>query len=289
MANSFPANNVLGIIAGGGALPMAIAEAARESGRDVFVLGIAGMVEEAGLHAFPHAIAGLGEFGKAMKLLREAGCGDITFAGRVPRPKFRDVKLDTKGAMALPWVLNAARRGDDALMRSVLEFFEKDGFRIVGSDEAAARLLAPEGRIGAVEPDNQDAADVNKAIDVVRSMGAHDIGQAAVVCEGVVLAVEAAEGTDAMLRRVAELPETLRGTMSARRGVLVKAPKPNQERRVDLPVIGTATLDLAIAAGLKGIAVQSGGTLILQRVALTAAADKSGIFIIGVSAGELPR
>ena len=120
-------------------------------------------------------------------------------------------------------------------------------------------------------------------------MGAHDIGQAAVVCEGVVLAVEAAEGTDAMLRRVAELPETLRGMMSARRGVLVKAPKPNQERRVDLPVIGTATLDLAIAAGLKGIAVQSGGTLILQRAALTAAANKSGIFIFGFSAGELPR
>ncbi|MEE8438379.1 MAG: UDP-2,3-diacylglucosamine diphosphatase LpxI [Micropepsaceae bacterium] len=283
------AGKVLGIIAGGGALPMAIAQAARDRGRDVFVLGIAGMVKEADLDTFPHAVAGIGEFGKAMKLLREADCAEITFAGRVPRPKFSDVKLDVKGAMALPWVLSAARQGDDALMRSILEFFEKDGFRVVGSDEAAAELLAPEGCLGAVEPGDQDNADVSRAIEIVRSMGVHDIGQAAVVCEGVVLAVEAAEGTDAMLQRVAEMPETLRGIMSARRGVLVKAPKPNQERRVDLPVIGTATLDLASAAGLKGIAMQAGGALILQKNALIAAADNSGIFLLGFSTGEHPR
>jgi DUF1009 family protein len=287
MPKPLPAGKALGIIAGGGALPMAVAQAARDSGREVFLLGIAGMAQQADLKPFPHAIAGIGEFGKAMELLREAGCAEITFAGRVPRPKFSDLKLDAKGALALPRVLNAARRGDDALMRSILEFFEKDGFHVIGTDEAAAGLLAPEGCLGETEPDKQDFADITKAADVVQAMGIHDVGQAAVVCEGVVLAVEAAEGTDAMLRRVARMPETLRGTTSIRRGVLVKAPKPHQERRVDLPVIGQTTLELVSVAGLKGIAVQAAGALILQRGVLTAAADKAGIFLLGFLPGEL--
>jgi len=287
MPKPLPGGKALGIIAGGGALPIAVAQAARDSGREVFLLGIAGIAEQADLDPFPHAIAGIGEFGKAMELLREAGCAEITFAGRVPRPKFGDLKLDATGAMALPRVLNAARHGDDALMRSILEFFEKDGFHVIGTDEAAAGLLAPQGCLGEIEPDNQDIADITKATDIVQAMGIYDIGQAAVVCEGVVLAVEAAEGTDAMLQRVARMPETLRGTASIRRGVLVKVPKPNQERRVDLPVIGQTTLELVSEAGLKGIAVQAGGALILQRGVLTSAADKAGIFLLGFSPGEL--
>jgi hypothetical protein len=289
MPKPSPAGSALGIIAGGGALPIAVAQAARDSGREVFLLGIAGIAEQADLNPFPHAIAGIGEIRKAMELLREAGCAEITFAGRVPRPKFGDLKLDAAGALALPRVLNAARRGDDALMRSILEIFEKDGFRVIGTDEAAAALLAPQGCLGEVEPDEQDFADMRKAADIVRAMGVHDVGQAAVVCEGVVLAVEAAEGTDAMLRRVARLPETLRGTTSNRRGVLVKAPKPHQERRVDLPVIGRTTLELVSEAGLKGIAVQAAGALILQRGELRAAADQAGIFLLGFPPGELRK
>lgn len=287
MPKPLPAGKALGIIAGGGALPMAVAQAARDSGREVFLLGIAGMAEQADLNPFPHAMAGIGEVGKAMELLRDAGCAEITFVGRVPRPKFGDLKLDAKGALALPRVLNAARHGDDALMRSILEFFEKDGFHVIGTDEAAAGLLAPQGCLGEMKPDKQDLADISKAADIVQAMGIHDIGQAAVVCEGVALAVEAAEGTDAMLRRVAQMPENLRGTASSRRGVLVKAPKPHQERRVDLPVIGQTTLELVSEAGLKGIAVQAAGALILQRGALTKAADKAGIFLLGFVPGEL--
>jgi len=287
MPSPRPVGNVLGIIAGGGTLPGAIAHAAREGGREVFVLGITGMAEEAELKPFPHAIVRIGEFGKAMKLLRDAGCAEITFAGHVPRPKFSDIKLDAKATLALPRVLNAALHGDDALMRSILDFFEKDGFQIIGTDKVAAGLLVHEGYLGTSEADDQSLADISKAVDVLRAIGAHDVGQAAVVCEGVVLAVEAAEGTDAMLQRVAEMPSSLRGTKLARRGVLVKAPKPNQERRVDLPVIGMATLDLVSAAGLRGIAVQARGTLILQRQALVAGSNKAGIFLFGFSQSEL--
>ena len=286
MPKPMPAGNALGIIAGGGALPIAIAQAARDSGRNVFLLGISGMAEEADLDPFPHAIAASGELGKVMELLRKAGCGEVTFAGRVPRPKLSELKLDAKGALALPRILSAARQGDDALMRSILEVFEKGGFRVIGAEEAAAGLLAPEGCFGRIEPSDQDLVDMSKAIDIIRLMGVHDIGQAAVVCEGVALAVEAAEGTDAMLRRVAKMPESLRGTSSVRRGVLVKSPKPHQERRVDLPVIGRTTLELASEAGLKGIAVLAAGALVLQRDALARAADEAGMFLFGFSPKE---
>ncbi len=284
-----PAGNALGIIAGGGALPIAIAQAARNSGREVFLLGISGTADEADLDSYPHAIVASGELGRQIELLREAGCTEVTFAGRVPRPKLSDLKLDAKGALAMPRILSAARKGDDALMRSILELFEQGGFRVIGTDEAAAGLLAPEGYLGRIKPNDQDLVDMSKASDIVRSMGLHDVGQAAVVCDGVALAVEAAEGTDSVLRRVAQLPESLRGTTSARRGVLVKSPKPNQERRVDLPVIGRTTIELASEAGLKGIAVQAGGALLLDKDAVTRAADKAGIFLFGFSPKELSK
>lgn len=290
MTESAPRSaGALGIICGSGELPIAIAQAAQEAGREVFLVGISGLASETDLSAFQHGFAGIGEFGKIVRLLKEANCSDITFAGKVPRPKFSDVKVDARGVMALPWIVSAARRGDDALMRTILEYFEKDGFRVLGTDEAARQLLAPKGLLGTVTPTEQDRADIAKAIEVVRAIGVHDVGQAAIVCEGLVLTVEAAEGTDAMMRRAATLPETIRGTDKARRGVLVKAPKPAQERRVDLPVIGRTTLDLAKAAGLRGIAVQAQGALILRRSALAVEANRAGIFVLGFDPADYPR
>jgi DUF1009 family protein len=278
----------LGVICGAGELPVAVAQAAREAGRDVFLVGILGLASEPDLSEFDHGIAGIGEFGKIVRLLKEAKCSDVTFAGKVPRPKFSEVRLDARGALALPGIVSAARHGDDVLMRTILEYFEKDGFRVIGTEDAARQLLAPKGIMGSVSPNEQDLADISKALAVVRAMGAHDIGQAAIVCEGVVLTVEAAEGTDAMIERAALLPEALRGTDKARRGVLLKAPKPSQERRMDLPVIGRKTLKLAKAAGLRGIAVEADGALILHRSALTAEADKSGIFLLGFDPEDYP-
>jgi hypothetical protein len=270
-------------------LPAAIAQAARDSGRNVFIVGIAGMATEENIGEFPHATAGIGEFGKIVRLLKDANCSDVTFAGRVTRPEFSKVKMDARGIMAFPKIVSAARRGDDALMRAILGYFERDGFRIVGSDEAAHELLVKQGPLGKLQPDDAARADIAKAMNVVRRLGSEDVGQAAVVAEGVVLAVEAAEGTDAMLDRVASLPATLRGSPSARRGVLVKAPKPGQERRVDLPVIGVRTIERAAAAGLSGIAVQAGSTLVIRRDAVSAAADKAGLFVVGFTEGDYPQ
>jgi UDP-2,3-diacylglucosamine hydrolase len=279
----------LGIIAGGGDLPIAIARAAHADGRAVFMVALAGMADAADVAAFPHAFASLGELGKAIRLLKEAGCSEVTLAGKVARPEFSKLKLDARGALALPKVMAAALLGDDALLRSLVTIFEKEGMRVIGSTDAACGLVAPLGPLGKLAPTHDHDGDIAHAIRVVAALGALDIGQAAIVCDGLVLAVEAAEGTDAMLARVAHLPEALRGTPVNRKGVMVKAPKPNQERRVDLPVIGVRTVELASAAGLAGVAVEGGAALIVNRTRVTETADRLGLFIFGFAPEDYPR
>ena len=268
----------LGIIAGGGELPLAIAESARDAGRDVFILALSGADE--GLSRFPLENTGIGELGKSLSLLKKHACEEVTFAGRVSRPEWSDLKLDARGALALPKVAAAALKGDDSLMRAMLAIFEKEGFRVVGTADAAPDLIASAGIYGRHKPDPQAQADIAQARDVVRRMGELDIGQAAAVADGLVLAVEAAEGTDAMLERLPLLSKNLRGTPQKRRGVLVKAPKPGQERRVDLPVIGVRTIELASAGGLSGIAVEPGGALIMRKSRIVEAADRLGLFVM---------
>ncbi|HSC61191.1 MAG TPA: UDP-2,3-diacylglucosamine diphosphatase LpxI [Rhizomicrobium sp.] len=268
----------LGIIAGGGELPLAIAESARDAGRDVFILALSGADE--GLSRFPLENTGIGELGKSLSLLKKHACEEVTFAGRVSRPEWSDLKLDARGALALPKVAAAALKGDDALMRAMLAIFEKEGFRVVGTADAAPDLIASAGIYGRHKPDPQAQADIAQARDVVRRLGELDIGQAAAVADGLVLAVEAAEGTDAMLERLPLLSKNLRGTPQKRRGVLVKAPKPGQERRVDLPVIGVRTIELASAGGLSGVAVEAGAALIMRKSRIVEAADRLGLFVM---------
>ena len=279
----------LGVIAGAGELPIAIAQAARRGGRAVFVLALEGMATSGDVAPFPHAFVSLGQLGKAIKLLKDAGCSEITLAGRVARPDFTALKLDAKGALALPRVMAAALRGDDAILRTMLSIFEKEGMRVVGSEEAARSLLAPFGALGQIEPSEEDLKEVAHAAQVAQALGALDVGQAAVACRGLVLAVEAAEGTDAMLLRVATLPEALRGTPEARKGALVKTLKPGQERRVDLPVIGVKTVELAAAAGLAGIAFEGAGALIVDQDAVAKAADRHRLFVYGFVPQDLRR
>jgi hypothetical protein len=272
----------LGIVAGGGELPLAIAESARQSGREVFVLALLGSADE-WVSSYPHEWASLGEVGKVIKALRAHDCGEVLLAGKLPRPNFSSLKLDAKGMLAAPRVIAAARKGDDALLRAVVDLFEREGFHIVGTAEAAPGLLAPLGQMGRIAPSEESAEDIATAFKIVRAMGALDIGQAAIVCGGLALAVEAAEGTDAMVARIATLPEHFRGTPAKRRGVLAKAPKPIQDRKTDLPVIGVQTVRNAAAVGLAGIAVEADGALILGKRAVIEEADRLGLFLVGVA------
>ena len=268
----------LGIIAGAGALPPLLAAACENTGRPYYVLGLSGFADAEALSKVGAWIDGwiqLGEIGKGFALLKEAGVADVVMAGAVRRPSLASLKLDMKGAAFLARVAGRAL-GDDGLLSAVIAETEQNGFRVVGADSILADLLAPEGVLGKHRPDDDANVDIAYGFDVVRALGTVDVGQAVVVQQGIVLGVEAAEGTDALINRCKDL------RLDAPGGVLVKARKPNQERRADLPTIGPLTVHRAVDAGLRGIAVEAGHTLIIARSETIAAADAAGIFLIGI-------
>lgn len=272
----------LGLIAGGGSLPVEIAEHCEQAGRPFFIARLKGFAGP-DLAQFPGADIGLAEVGKCIKALKRAGCQAVCLAGNVSRPDFAALKPDLRGISILPAVVMAARKGDDALLRVILNEFIKEGFTIEGAHEAKSDLTLGVGPLGRISPNEHHQLDILRALHVARQIGALEIGQGAVVCDGLVLAVEAQEGTDAMLRRVAvEIPAAIRGTPGAYRGVLAKAPKPIQETRVDLPTIGLATIQRAAAAGLAGIVGEAGRLLVLDREQVIELADDLGLFIYGV-------
>ena len=269
----------LGLIAGGGALPLRVAERCRQTDRPVFVVRLKGFAE-ADLTAIEGADIGLGEVGTCVDALKRAGCRSVCLAGIVKRPDFANFKVDLKGMRVLPGIVSAAKKGDDALLRQVLKVFEDSGFAVEGADDIlGGQETLSAGALGAVVPREADRADLLKALHVARAVGELDVGQGAVVSHGLVLAVEAQEGTDAMLERVAGLPADIRGR--APQGVLAKAPKPIQERKVDLPVIGPRTIELAARAGLAGVAGPAGDLIVIDREATIAAADRLGLFVWG--------
>ena len=276
----------LGLIAGGGDLPVHVAEAAEGEGRLGCVIALDGFADPS-RYADPE-ICGIAQPGRALKLLRSHNCDAVCFAGIVKRPDFSKLKPDLRGVSFLPKAVAAAAKGDDALLRALVGLFEDEGYGVVGVDEIAAELVAKAGMTGVAGLGDSARQDALKALQIAGLIGSADIGQGAVVANGLVLAVEAQEGTDAMLERVAALPIELRGGTERRIGVLAKRPKPGQERRVDLPVIGVSTVQGAAHAGLVGIVAPTGGALILGREAVAKAAREQGLFIWIVPEEEMP-
>ena len=278
----------LGVIAGGGELPVVLAEHLAATQRPYFIARIAPNADPA-LEAHPGATHSLGQMGARMDAMRDAGCDAVVLIGQVARPDLKTLQFDDAALAMLPALLAAMPQGDDALLRALLAEHERAGFQVVGADSVMRDLLASAGAWGAVSPNADHLKDMSHAAKVAAASGAFDIGQGVVVCDGLVLAVEAQEGTDAMLRRVAELPTTIRGTPQARRGVLVKRPKPIQERRIDLPTIGVRTIEGAAAAGLAGVAIEANGALAVRRSDIIAAANRTGLFVYGFTPNETDR
>lgn len=273
----------LGLIAGAGELPVEVVRACVAVERPIFVLRLHGLAEPALAGLAPGADFGVVEWGKAFQTLKRQGCERVCFAGRVPRPDFASLKPDLRGLAALPRLLAAARRGDDALMRQIMHEFEQEGFVVEGPDAVMEGLSIGAGPLGRITPGAEHQADIDQALSVARAIGALDIGQAAVVAGGLVLAVEAQEGTDAMLRRCAELPLAVRCPAGTPAGVLAKAVKPIQDRRIDLPTIGPATIEAAARAGLAGVVGEAGGLLVVDREQVIQKADDLGLFVAGVA------
>ncbi len=274
----------LGIIAGGGALPVRIAAACKASGDAYHVIRLAGFCDTPSTE-FPGDEFAIGEAGKILGTLKENNCDAIVFAGLVKRPDFKALKVDMRGAAMLPKIAAAALRGDGAILTALIESVESDGFMVVGADDVVESLLAPKGTLGTIAPSVADLKDMQKAANVVEALGPFDVGQGAVVANGLVIAIEAAEGTDAMLRRCEDLFSG--DAQRPRAGVLVKRPKPDQELRIDLPTIGLETVRRAGAAGLSGIAVKAGSALIIDLDDVVKLADSLNIFLYGYSDHEL--
>lgn len=264
----------LAVLAGRGPLPAQVVAAALAQGTDVFVLAFEGETDPALVRNLPHRWLPLGAVGRAIDALRAAQVEEVVLIGAVRRPAL--TSLDRRG-MQLLARLGLRRHGDDQLLRLIVEELEDEGFRVVGADMLIAGALAPEGPMTVLTPDADAMRDIALGIEVAERLGDLDIGQAAVVQQGLVLGVEAVEGTDALMARCAGLRRAGRG------GVLVKVKKPGQERRADLPTIGPHTIRVAAASGIAGIAVQAGHCLIVERAEMIAAADRAGLFVIGVA------
>jgi DUF1009 family protein len=274
----------IGLIAAGGVLPFAVADSLIARGINPVFFALRGVCDPAQVTRFRHHWISIGQLGRLAKLLRAENCRDLVFIGALVRPALSEIRLDWKTLRAMPSVLKAFRGGDDHLLSSVGRILERDGFRMVGIKDVAPDLLMPSGCLTRAAPNDDANADIAKGQEVLRALSPFDIGQAAIVIDGHVLGVEDIEGTDGLLARVSRLREEGRIRAKAGRGVLVKAPKSGQDLRFDLPTLGARTIEGAAAAQLAGIAVIAGNTLVAEPQTMVEAADKAGLFVVGLPA-----
>ena len=272
----------LAIICGGGSLPQAVAQAVDRTGRRCVLFAIRGWAEPAAVEAFPHHWVDLGRYGRFRRLMQAEGCRDVVFIGTVLRPSLTQIRLDWETVRVLPDVWRAFHGGDNHLLSGVGRILGGHGYRLIGAHEVAPDILVPEGPLGRCAPSARDMADIAVALDLLRATSPFDVGQGAVVADRHVLAVEAAEGTDGMLDRIADLRRQGRIQTRPGVGVLVKAAKIGQDHRFDLPTIGPKTVDGVVRAGLAGLAVVAGATIMAEPQEIVRQANAAGVFTAGV-------
>jgi DUF1009 family protein len=265
----------LGLIAGSGMMPVEIIRHCNRQNVPIFVIGLDSFASEEQLTEAPHAFAKISEAGKIMKVFNEHDVYKIVLAGGIKRPSFKELIPDWEGMKILAQ-LAMKKMSDNNLFKVVMDEIEKRGFKVVGIEEVVPEMLFQEGIYGKVKPNKEDMDDIERGWTVAKAIGAVDVGQAVVVQEGLVLAMEAIEGTDMVLSRAAQLRKP------GKAPIMVKVLKPGQDTRVDLPAIGLQTVDLFIKYGIKGIAVEAGGILLIEKEAVIKKADENGIFIIGL-------
>lgn len=262
----------LGILAGGGELPSKLIQICRSTGREVFVVALQGHADPATFEGVDHAAIRLGAAGDILDRLKAEGVEELVMAGGVKRPSLVELQPDARAIKILAKVGYSAL-GDGNLLSALARVLEDEGFRVVGPDDIVTDLLAPEGVLGAISPNETTRADIAIAAEAARAIGTEDIGQGAIAREGRVIGTEDEAGTDALIAKCA-----------GKGGVLVKLKKPGQDRRLDLPTIGIGTVRNAAAAGLAGVAVEAGNALVIERDKVIAAADAAGLFVVGITA-----
>jgi UDP-2,3-diacylglucosamine hydrolase len=274
----------VGLIAAGGVMPFAVADSLAARGVTPVLFALRGACDPEGAKRFRHHWIAIGQLGRAIKLFRAEGCRDLVFIGTLVRPALSEIRLDWGTLRVLGRVWAAFRGGDDHLLSGIGRILEQDGFRMVGIKDVAPELLMPEGSLTRSIPDGDALADIARGREVLRALSPFDIGQAAVVIDGHVVGVEDIEGTDGLLARVARLRREGRIRARTGRGALVKAPKSHQDLRFDLPTIGPRTIEGAAAAGLAGIAILAGNTIVVEPQAMIDTADAANLFLTGLPA-----
>ncbi|THD70121.1 MAG: LpxI family protein [Bradyrhizobium sp.] len=282
MTAALEVSSPVGLIAGGGVMPFAVADSLIARGVEPVVFALRGACDPVAVKRFRHHWISVGQIGRVARLSRAENCRDLVFIGALVRPALSEIRLDWGTLRVLGHVLAAFRGGDDHLLSGIGRIFEQYGFRMVGVKDVAPELLMPEGCLTRASPDQSAIADIAKGRDVLRALSPFDIGQAAVVIGGHVVGVEDIEGTDGLLARVARLRAEGRIRAPVSRGVLVKAPKSGQDLRFDLPTMGPRTVEGAALAQLAGIAIVAGNTLVAEPQAMIEAADAAGLFVTGL-------
>jgi UDP-2,3-diacylglucosamine hydrolase len=272
----------LAILCGGGVFPLEVARAAQANGRPPFIVGIVGSSDPA-IETFPHVWVHMGQVGKMFAALRDRAIADIAIVGAMTRPEFADLRFDWGALKRAPELARLFRGGDNRLLVGIAAIFEREGLRVVGAHEIAPQLLAPAGLIGARAAPSEAEADARIGAALLVALSPFDAGQGVVVANARVIAIEAAEGTDAMLARVADLRASRRLRFQGPTGVFVKGPKRDQDLRLDMPAVGPKTIEAAQRAQLQGVALAAGQVLIADRPAFSRAADEAGLFVIGIA------
>jgi DUF1009 family protein len=276
-----PVARRVALICGAGQFPLAVAEAATTAGCAVFMVALRGAADPA-IAAYPHVWLRLGELGRLLRVLKAMNIPEVCLVGGLVKPELRDLRPDFGAMVRLPAIARLLRGGDNHALTGMIALLEAEGVSIVAAQDLAPGLLAPQGNLTAQKPSPRNLEDVRIGLACLASLSPFDVGQAVVVARRRILALEAVEGTDAMLCRIASLRET--GRLPGRRsGVLIKAPKRGQDLRVDMPAIGPATIAAAAQARLEGIALEAFGVLLHERDRLTAEAAAAGLFVTGVA------
>ena len=270
----------LGVIAGGGSLPLRVVQAASAMGRPVHVVVLEGHGDPAAYVGQSHVTLRWGLAAQMLSWLKQHGVREVVLAGTVARPSLLSLRPDAASMKLIGRIGRAAFNGDDSILRAVMKVLGEEGFEVLGAQALLTGLLPEAALLAGPMPDDVARADIARGLAVCHAMGAVDVGQAVIVQQGLVLGVEAIEGTDALILRA--------GTLK-REGpapILVKAVKPTQSTLADLPTIGPKTVETARTAGLRGLAFQANGTILLERDATIAAAEAAGIFLLAFNPAE---
>ncbi|UZF93844.1 LpxI family protein [Bosea sp. NBC_00550] len=271
------------MIAGAGQYPVRLAQILAGHGERPFIAALEGAADPAAFGDADVRSYRLGQLGSLLSELRRRSIGDIVMLGSLPRPSFGALRPEASTLKYLPHFARAFQGGDDHLLRGVVRFFEEQGFRVHGPADIAPELTAPRGPLGRRQATAEQQAMLGHGFSLLAALSPFDVGQTAILADHRVIAIEAAEGTDAMIRRVADLVARGRLKIGKGDGVLVKAPKTGQDLRVDMPAIGPDTLRNIAEAGLSGIGLRAGEVLVGDREALGRQADQLGLFIEGVA------